>query len=291
MIYLLLSILCNSVLLIILKYFDKYSVNNLQAIVVNYLTAFSLGLLNNNSTGNILSVPHMNWAWVALALGSLFILIFMLIAKTAQEIGISVATVSNKMSVIIPVAIAVLFYHNSLGWMKLTGILLALTAVFLTSKKEKEPGAPVVKKWHIILLPIVLFLGSGIIDALVNYAQEKLILKTDSSLFVASGFGVAGCIGLCLVLFRIIVKGEHFPLKSLVAGIVLGIPNYFSIWCMIEALNTRFVESSVMYPLNNMGIVMLCAGSSYLLFKEKFSAWNLAGIGLSLVAIALIAFS
>ncbi|MFI5149578.1 MAG: EamA family transporter [Bacteroidia bacterium] len=289
MIFLLLSIILNASLFIILKYFERFKVNNLQALVVNYFTAFTLGMLSNTGAHGIASIPQMNWAGTAIIMGSLFILVFILIAKTAQEIGISVATVANKMSVIIPVIIAVLCYHNSLGVKKIAGILLALLAVFLTSRKEKEAG--VVKSVRTFFLPVVVFLGSGIIDALVNYAQEIMILPGDSSLFLASGFATAACIGFCIILFRFFFRGEKFEVKSLIAGILLGIPNYISIWCLMEALRTHFVESSVMYPLNNMGIVLLCAGGSFLLFREKFSALNLAGIGLSLIAITLIAFS
>jgi drug/metabolite transporter (DMT)-like permease len=289
MIYLLLSISGNALLFIILKYFERFRVHTLQAIVVNYFTALTLGLLHNHSASGIRDIPHLPGLGIAFILGTLFIIIFLLLAKTAQEIGVSVATVANKMSVVIPVCIAILFYHNSFGILKVTGIVLALVAVVLTSKKESNPGT--IPARGLILLPLVVFIGSGAIDALLNYSQEKIVAHADSSLFIATCFAVAAGIGLSTLLIRGVIRGEKFEYKSLIGGILLGIPNYYSTYYLLEALHSKTMESSVLYPLNNLGIVVLCAVAAYLLFREKLSAFNLAGIFLSLIAIVLIAFS
>jgi drug/metabolite transporter (DMT)-like permease len=289
--FLLASIFFNSLLFFILKYFDRFGVNTFQGIVVNYLCAGSLGLLNNTSSLGITELPHVSWLWIVLLLGALFISIFILLAKTAQQIGVSVASVANKMSVIIPVTVAILFYRDSCSAVKITGIVLALAAVYLTSKKNKDTQGGIVQGPALFLLPFTVFLGSGIIDALVNFAQQKLIHREETSLFIAASFGIAGIIGLCLVFYRIFFLGERFALKSLIGGILLGIPNFFSLYFMVKALNAGGAESSVLYPINNMGIVVVSAAGGLVLFREKLSLINLAGILLSILAIALITFA
>jgi len=291
MIYLLLSIFCNALLFIIIKYFEKFRINNLQAIVTNYLCACALGLMNNHTSLPLTSVPSAPWAPVAVLLGALFIIVFTLIAKTAQEVGVSVATVSNKMSVIIPVTIAILAYHNSFGMLKALGIMTALVAVYMTSKKRMDTDHPKTSNTFLLILPLIVFLGSGIADAFVNYAQEKLVPKEESSLFVASFFAVAGTIGLVWVISELYIKKGKVTIRNILGGIALGIPNYFSIYFMIKALNTHIYESSVLYPINNMGIVILSAAGGYFLLKEKLSPLNIGGIVLSIISIALIAFS
>jgi drug/metabolite transporter (DMT)-like permease len=291
MIYLLLSIFCNALLFIIIKYFEKFRINNLQAIVTNYLCACALGLMNNHTSLPLTSVPSAPWAPVAVLLGALFIIVFTLIAKTAQEVGVSVATVSNKMSVIIPVTIAILAYHNSFGMLKALGIMTALVAVYMTSKKRMDTDHPKTSNTFLLILPLIVFLGSGIADAFVNYAQEKLVPKEESSLFVATFFAVAGAIGLLWVMSELYIKKEKVTIRNIIGGIALGIPNYFSIYFMIKALNTHIYESSVLYPINNMGIVILSATGGYFLLKEKLSPLNIGGIVLSIISIALIAFS
>jgi drug/metabolite transporter (DMT)-like permease len=74
------------------------------------------------------------------------------------------------------------------------------------------------------------------------------------------------------------------------AGILIGIPNYFSIWCLVRFLKQSPWESSASIPVNNMGIVLFSSVVAWLLFKERLSKINWAGIILSLVAIYLIAF-
>jgi uncharacterized membrane protein len=49
-------------------------------------------------------------------------------------------------------------------------------------------------------------------------------------------------------------------------------------------------NSSAIIPVNNMGIVLFSAVAAWLLFKEKLSIVNIAGILLAIAAIALIAF-
>jgi len=199
------------------------------------------------------------------------------------------------MSVIIPVIIAILFYHNRFNAVKGIGIGMALVAVWLTSLTPSAATASGKSKGNrglfLFLLPVIVFLGSGVADAVVNYAQERLVHKEETSLFVAAFFAVAGTIGVTWVTIRLLVFRESIAWRNVLGGILLGIPNYFSIYFMIKALNTHIFESAVIYPVNNMGIVLLSAMGGYFLLKEKLSPWNLAGIGLSILSIALIAFS
>ena len=48
--------------------------------------------------------------------------------------------------------------------------------------------------------------------------------------------------------------------------------------------------SSVILPVNNMGIVLFSALVAFILFKEKLSWLNWTGILVALIAIAMIAF-
>ncbi|MEO5645051.1 MAG: EamA family transporter [Bacteroidia bacterium] len=292
MIWLLLSIITNTALILILKSFRKLEVNTLQAIVVNYFTAGTLGFALCGMPVSITEIPQQEWAWVPPVLGVLFISIFLLLAKAAQTIGVSVATVANKMSLVIPVLAAIIFYHESAGGLKILGLIIAILSVYLTSlpsQKEITDKKPSFLKYF--WMPTVIFLGSGVLDALINHARMNLVPDTHLPLFLSLCFYCAGIIGITVILIRRIKLGEKFERKSLLAGICLGIPNYFSIYGITRALGSNLMESSALFPVNNMGIVALSAISALLIFKEKFSITNWAGILLSIAAIALIAFS
>jgi uncharacterized membrane protein len=85
-------------------------------------------------------------------------------------------------------------------------------------------------------------------------------------------------------------KKQELSWKAAAAGVAIGIPNYFSIWCLVRVLKTHGTNSSSIIPINNMAIVLFSSVMALIFFREKLSMLNWAGIFLSLVAIALIAF-
>jgi drug/metabolite transporter (DMT)-like permease len=289
MTWLLLSVLTNTILLLILKAFDRFGVNTLHGIVVNYFVAGFLGIVLFGIPFELNTLPDQNWVWVPPILGLLFICIFLLIARTAQTIGISVATVANKMSVIIPVLIAVAFYAESITVLKSIGLLLGLVAVYLSSASSNKDNTSQSK--NNLWLPALVFIGSGIIDALINHAKNKLVSPAHNSFFVALSFLSAGVLGLVLAGNSIFRNKNKFTLRDLIGGIILGIPNYFSIYCIANAIDSKVMESSALYPLNNMGIVVLSAMGALLFFREKLNWKNILGIGIAVLSIGLIAFS
>ena len=138
MIDILYTIITFSSMLILFKYFGKYQVNNLQAIIVNYFTAGSLALFIANVNGIPIVFQHIIFSpyiLPSLIIGLLFIITFNLLAYGTQKIGIAISTVSNKMSMIIPVIIGIYFFKETLGIVKLIGIILAISAIYMTSTK------------------------------------------------------------------------------------------------------------------------------------------------------------
>ena len=116
MIEITLTIVTFSLMLIIFKYFEIFKVNNLQAIIVNYITAGVLALVADGSVlTNNFSITNLfqpTFIYYALIIGILFIITFNLIAFGTQKIGIAITTVSNKMSMIIPVLIGLFVFKE-----------------------------------------------------------------------------------------------------------------------------------------------------------------------------------
>ena len=285
MIYLLLSVVFSTSLFVIFKYFDSYKIDTLKAIVVNYMVALTLGFTLAESSISITGIMHQPWVFGALALGVLFVSIFFVMALTAQQNGVSVVSVAGKMSVVVPIIFGVYLYGESLGMFKIAGIFIALIAVYLASVKEE--GKKHEKAG--LLLPVILFLGSGTIDTTLKYVQKMYVAENDVELFSGSLFGFAAFFGVLILLIKTIRKPAPFGLKNLIAGIVLGVPNYYSIVFLIKALQTKGFESSTLFTINNVSIVIVSTLVGFLLFKEKFSLKNKIGILLAVLGIVLVA--
>ncbi len=290
MIYLIGSIVLTSYLTLSFKACEKYGVNVFQAIVFNYITCVITGSFVNGAfpvhTENI-QTPWFGWAMI---MGLMFVSIFNIVAITAQKNGVAVASVANKLSLIIPVILSVYLYKETVAGWKAVGVGLALVAVVLTCYTKTEKGHTGQKNKWVYLLPLVLFISSGLLDALINHVQLTYVTAENNNDYLVSSFFSAATIGSLLLLIQLIRGKQLFVWKNLLAGILIGIPNYFSIWCLVHFLQESPWQTSASIPVNNMGIVLFSAVVAWILFKERLTKINWLGILLSLVAIYLIAF-
>lgn len=287
MIYLLLSITASTLIFIIFKLFNKYGINTLQAIVVNYFTACLFGLYIYDAPIKINDILDSEWIYGAIGLGFLFIAIFNVMALTAQRNGLSVASVASKMSVIIPVIFGIYVYKEGVGFQKIIGIVLALVSVYLTSVKPKTSENITKGLW----LPILLFFGSGVIDTSIKYVETTYLAENGIPIFSATIFAFAFAIGSTILIIKVIKKPFKFPLKTILGGSILGIVNYFSIYYLLKALNHESLESSTLFTVNNVAIVMVSTLLGLFIFKEKISYMNWIGIILAVISIVIVTLS
>ncbi|MAZ72623.1 MAG: hypothetical protein CMC70_05705 [Flavobacteriaceae bacterium] len=286
MIYLLLSVLSSTLIFVVFKLFKTFKVNTLHAIVVNYAVACLCGLLGYTDTINLVQMPQYQWFYYTLGLGAMFIIVFNLMALTTQRSGLSVVSVATKMSVVIPIVFGLVYYKDSLGIYKFIGILLALIAVYLASVKKKDGLAIQPRN---LIFPVLVFLGSGIIDTSIKFLEHSFVAKNDVPLFSATIFFAAFVIGILVLLVQKLRHKFTFQWRNIAGGIALGIPNYFSIYFLVQALRSGLFESSGIFTVNNVAIVMFSTFVGIVFFKERLLPKNWVGIGLAIVGIFLIA--
>lgn len=280
-----LSILCSSLIFVIFKLFDVYKVQTFYAIIVNYVVACSVGVLGYGGSTTIVQVPEKPWFWGAIAMGLLFIIVFNLMAATSQQLGVSVASVATKMSLVLPVLFGVFRYHEVLGSTTVLGILLALAAVYFASMKERST----VFKRSALLLPFFVFMGSGAIDISLAYFQKEFVASGELPLFSSAIFASAALIGIAYIGMKSLRHPIKVNFRNGIAGIALGVPNYFSIYFLLRALRHESLNSATVFTINNVAIVMFSTLLGIALFKEKLSRTNWGGIALAVISILLVA--
>ncbi|MDP9230828.1 MAG: EamA family transporter [Bacteroidota bacterium] len=309
MLYLLGSIFLTSYLTLAFKVVEKYKISNLQTIVFNHFVCVIVGSIVNAClpdkqgqfpvTSNIFHEPWFFWASI---MGIIFISLFNLVAFTVQRIGVAVTSVANKLSLVIPFLFSIYLYHDSATVLKFLGVIVALIAVLLTCWPQKQSlnkqvnGLPARGSAKtginllLIILPVALFIGSGLLDTMIKYVEKKFINESNNNIYLIIAFATAATTGFVLLIFLFLTGKQKFDARSMIAGVCIGVPNYFSIWCLLKVLRNYEYNSSSIIPINNMGIVLFSSVMAWLLFKEKISAINWIGILLSLGAIALIAY-
>ena len=282
--YLALSILFSSLIFVIFKLFMRFHVQTLYAIITNYVVACLVGLIFYKGEVDVVNLPSKSWFWGAMALGVLFIIVFNLMAETSQKLGVSVASVATKMSFVLPAVLGVFIYKEELDYIKVIGIVLAVFAVYLASMKQSQDSF----KPSMLVLPFLVFLGSGIVDASIKYFQEVHVPEEEFALFSALVFFFAGSIGSIFILIKAVKQPFKINYKNVLGGIALGIPNFFSIYFLMLALGYKGLNSASIFTVNNVGIVLLSTVLGILLFKEKLNIKNWLGIGLAILSILLV---
>ncbi|HNX07927.1 MAG TPA: DMT family transporter [Bacteroidales bacterium] len=283
MIFLLLAILTSSLIFITFKLFEKTGINNLQAITVNYLTAVIIGYLSTAENFSTQFVAEKPWFYLSIISGGLLIVTFLVYAYSIQKVGIAITSVSGKMSVIIPVLLGLLVFHEEASWIRIIGIVIALAAFYLTLIKNREQKAKAI----FFVFPLLLFLGNGFNDSLLKISQEFYI-QNDFSMFLTIAFGVSLLAGGIIISFLLITKKQKLHYKNILAGIILGILNWYSTYFFFAGL--AHFDVSVFIPVFNASVVCIAALTGYWFFKERLSSVNIIGITLAVVAIIFIAW-
>lgn len=262
---------------LLFKWFDRFGIRTFQAIVANYFVCVALGI-SFAPNQDIASV--FNALPIAVVIGFIYILLFWLIGRASQRIGIAATVTAAKVSMILPVVFGLYFLHESGSTIKLLAIGLAFPAVILSSRRKSQASYGV----RAYLLPLTIFFGSGLADILLAYTQKNLLQSNQQAGFLVLLFGTSAAIGAIGLWYAHYKKIDKVHPKSLAAGIVLGGFNFMSVFALMQALKS--IPSSTLFPLNNLTTILLSTTLAFFLFHEKLE--KAQGIGLLLAILSLI---
>lgn len=285
MIYLFLSIASATSLFVIFNYFERFKVDNFQAITVNYLVACGFGIWYASQRSAPLRIDgDAPWLWVAIVVGILFIANFQIMAVTTQSNGVSIAGVATKMSMVIPALFFIIFDPNE-GFtvFKAIGISLGILAVILASSRD----GITLKANRNALLPLLLFSASGLLDLLLAYAEKSYLVSSTFLIFIAFTFGISTLVGSLILGVNILRKHQKINFRSVVGGIILGFVNYGTIYFFLKLLGSGLMDRSSAIPANSIGTVAFSTLAGYIIFKERLSTRQKVGIAFALIALFL----
>ena len=275
----------STVISLIFAYFQRFGVRNLPAIVVNYFVCVACGVVFEGGLPLGAATLGEPWLPLALVLGFFFIGGFNLNALCVQRAGVAVTSVVQRISLLLSVGFAVLYYDEPLGWRQGIGVLLGVAAVVLTVRFERSAAQG--SRRGVWVLPLAVFLVAGAIESLLTVAQRSFGAGGDVS-FTVGLFLWAGTLGLVYAVVRPPADGSpRLRWRDVVGGIALGIPNFFSIHLILVALDGG-LDASTVFPVLNVSTIVLSALLALLLFGQRLSPKQWAGVAVAAVAIALL---
>ena len=283
MIYVLLSVMCSVLVSVLLKLARRADIDVGQAIAWNYVVTSALTALLLQPSLATLREPGAPWLALA-ALGLLLPTIFLALAASVRHAGIVRSDAAQRLSLLLSLLAAFALFGERLTAPKGIGIALGLLAllcmVWRSGQGTAQRGAA---GW---LYPLLVFGGFGVIDILFKRVAQAGVPLGAS---LQAMFALALLVAFALQLWRRTRGPTRFTLRSALAGLLLGLANFGNILFYLRGHRALPQHPALVFASMNLGVVALGALVGLLLFRERLSRLNLAGVVLALLAIGVIA--
>ena len=275
MVYLLLAILCSTLISVLMRFSEKYSHNRISLLAVNYVMCGGLACA---FTGSIQPFPTDAQLPAALALGVLNGLLylsgFVLLQWNISKNGVVLSSMFMKLGVVVPTVMAMLFFGESPSAAQIAGCIAAVGAICMMQGGGKGEIASMAGL-------IVLLLSGGITDSMAKvYEAVGAAAMNNRYLLFTFAVALVLCTALC------IVKKQRLTAMDALFGLAIGVPNYFSAKFLLRSLES--VPAVVAYPTFSVGTIVVVTAAGILLFKEKLSRRKIIALAVILVALALL---
>lgn len=266
---LLLSVLCSVAIGNLLLLYQRVKDAEILSIFLgNYIVAalFSLYLTLPQS-------PIINGfdLWFAIFAGLLFLGNFLAYQKNIAINGLSLSIGTMRVSVIIPILVAAVWFSDVFTAYKLIGFVIIILAFASMTDTHQLRNT---------LFLISLFLITGL---------------TESTLKIYDEYGSGNRNGFLTVLFCssgvftysiMLSKRQVVKWKSVALGFTIGIPNQLSSYFFLRGLQD--IPASVAYPLTGACIVICGILCDLIIWKRVFSARQKVALGLLSIGVIII---
>ena len=188
---------------------------------------------------------------------------------------------------LIPAIAGITIWHETVYAAQIIGLVLLLgsLAMGINPKKDKR----ITGKW--ILYSLLAMASSGTVGVLQKVHQSSAYASEMNGLIMVAFLAAAGFLGIVLLILRFCRREpirRSFSWRSsasglaVLAGIGSGSTNLMNLYL------AGVLPSVVMFPIFNGGVILINAVVARILFKEKMSALQIAGLCIGALAIAMI---
>ena len=289
MIYLTLAVLCSVAVSVLLKVLRQKNIDIRQTIVAGYPVAFLLTLFLLKP--DVSAIDTLGGAWgIIIALGILLPLVFVILGRAIEAVGMVATDAAQRLSLIIPIIAAFLLFGEVLTGMRIFGLALGFLALgALVYRPQYGHHATTMTpnpatKSKLLKTPLWLFgvwAGYGIIDILFKQVAKQGA-AFPLTLFVS--FGLAGA----LLLIYLLITRVQWQGKALAAGLLLGALNMGNIYAYVRAHQVLSESPSIVFTGMNVGVITVATLIGVGVFKEQLNRINMLGIILAICCVAVL---
>ena len=302
MFFLFLAIFSSSAIALIFKYSETSRMNRYAVTSANYFAAVltsgiilsvrgilvpkELDLIDalkqlseSMSSESIMISRESSFVWaviVGLCAGGFFFLAFIYYQISVRNHGVGLSGAFAKLGILVPMLLSLLFWKEYPSQVQWLGIILAIFSIVIVNWPKKKS-----LKNAIRLSLLLLFLFGGISE-FSNKVFQKYGLQDHRALFLFINFSIAFAFSI------VTTVNKQIPIKKrdLVTGILVGVPNLFSSYFLIMALDK--IKAAVVFPIYSAGTIVVINLVGLLLFKERLKKLEISAIILVIISLVLI---
>ncbi len=292
MLYLVIAVLCSVAVSVLLKVLRQRDIDIRQTIVAGYPVAFLLTLFLLKPEVN--AIGDLGGAWlIIIALGILLPLVFVILGRAIEAVGMVATDAAQRLSLIIPIVAAFLLFGEVLTGTRIFGLLLGFLALgaLLYRPQHTSIGNNAVISTStttvnspILRTPLWLFgvwVGYGTIDILFKQVAKQGA-AFPLTLFVS--FGLAAL----LLFIYLVVTRVRWQGNALAAGLLLGALNMGNIYAYVRAHQVLSESPSIVFTGMNVGVIAVATIIGVGVFKEHLNRINMLGIVLAMSCVAVL---
>ncbi len=287
MLFLILAALCSAVLTLVLKLFRDPKGNRFGIILGNYLTCVLIAFLQMPEKGRLFAVSSSTLLMSAAA-GFLYVAGLVFTQTSVRKNGATLTSAFSRLGLIVPLTVSFLFFDEVPSLLKIGGLVLAGAAIWLiNSSAGKNPSVQASSGGERKNLAVLLMtlLACGCSETMAKVFSRLGDQREDTRYFLFL-FLTAALLTLILGTAEKRKTGKGIRIAELAAGILAGIPNYFSSYFLLKAL--LVLPAALVYPVFSVGAILLVTAAGAVFFGERLGKRQLCGFALILCALVLL---
>lgn len=275
MIYLLLTVFSSALVSIVMRLSERKVRDNIGMLTVNYLVCMLIsGVYAAGSWPALGPRLHLT-AGFGVVNGLLYLISFVLLQVNVKRNGVVLSATFMKLGLLVSLVVSVVFFREIPDGLQILGFILAVAAILLINYKKQETQARF-KSGLIWLL-----LCGGMADAMSKIFGESGLAALEAQFLF---FTFLTALTFCAVLM--LLEGQKPGKWELFFGVLIAVPNFFSSKFLLGALEA--IPAVVVYPVYSVGTVLVVTVTGILLFRERLSRQQWAGVAAILVALILL---
>ena len=275
MLSLILAIISSAGVSLVMRLSVDHVKNNISMLSSCYVCCTALAVFYT-MPGKALNTEGIGTATIlGIAAGVLLLIGFVFLQYNVRSSGVVLSAIFSKLGILVPTGISILFFHERPSMLQGFGFLLSVIAIILINYDKDSDS----KGFGAGLL--LLLLANGLADAMAKIYDE-LGTPDLSDYYLCLSFFVA----LILSILLAVSKKQKLSRPDVLYGLLLGIPNYYSIRFLVRALTE--VPAVITYPTYSVATIVIISFAGVLFFKERLSSRQITAIVIILAALIML---